>query len=347
MAYPDGAPDGALAEQIQSQIQKLEGGKTEEKEDLKKWNKLVKKLVKDIDNLVADEQTSLAKKVATLHEKLVESINEEKKHERLYQTAQRKLEFVQKEKDHLDSELTKTVAVKTKLETLCKELQKQQKAIAAENTRIVEAESENRKKLQANFNETIEDIKKKMEVEGEARIEQARENADLRSKLKDIASRYEERDEILKEQSTKNSERMQLMDQQIQKQAGLYGEEMQKLITENEELKKTEKLLTDRVNDYSEKFVQFQDTLTKSNGMFEVFKSELDKARENLKKSETENNELRSKANDAAKTMIDLANEKIQLHDQLSKAEKKKEALEKLCKSLQAELSTLRKTDAE
>merc|ERR1719387_1402343 len=136
------------------------------------------------------------------------------------------------------------------------------------------------------------------------------------------------------------------MDQQIQKQAGLYGEEMQKLIVENEELKKTEKLLTDRVNDYSEKFVQFQDTLTKSNGMFEVFKSELDKARAQLQKSETENSELRSKANDAAKTMIDLANEKIQLQDQLSKAEKKKEALEKLCKSLQAELASKRKGDA-
>merc|ERR1719163_590888 len=161
---------------------------------------------------------------------------------------------------------------------------------------------------------------------------------ELRTKLKEIASRYEERDEILKEQSTKNSERMQLMDQQIQQQAGLYGEEMQKLIVENEELKKTEKILTDRVNDYSEKFVQFQDTLSKSNGMFEVFKSELDKARENLRKSETENNELRSKANEAAKTMIDLANEKIQMGDQLSKAEKKRDALEKLCKSQQAEL---------
>merc|ERR1719235_755143 len=103
------------------------------------------------------------------------------------------------------------------------------------------------------------------------------------------------------------------MDQQIQKQAGLYGEEMQKLIVENEELKKTEKLLTERCNDYSEKFVQFQDTLTKSNGMFEFFKAELDKSRAQLQKSETENNELRSKANDAAKTMIDLANEKIQM----------------------------------
>merc|ERR1719240_40744 len=286
---------------------------------------------------------SLEKKVATLHEKLVESIQEEKKHERLYQTAQRKLEFVQREKEHLDSELTKTVTVKTKLETLCKELQKQQKAIAAENARIVAEESENRKKLQANFNETIEDVKKKMEVEGEARLEQARENMELRTKLKEIADRYEERDHLLKEQSTKNSERMQLMDQQIQKQAGLYGEEMQKLIVENEELKKTEKLLTDRVNDYSEKFVQFQDTLTKSNGMFEVFKSELDKARQNLQKSESENNELRSKANEAAKTMIDLANEKIQLQDQLSKAEKKREALEKLCKLLQTELASKRK----
>merc|ERR1719387_1787085 len=133
------------------------------------------------------------------------------------------------------------------------------------------------------------------------------------------------------------------MDQQIQKQAGLYGEEMQKLVVENEELKKTEKLLTERVNDYSEKFVQFQDTLTKSNGMFEFFKAELDKSRAQLQKSETENNELRSKANDAAKTMIDLANEKIQLQDQLSKAEKKREALEKLCKLLQTEISSKRK----
>ena len=33
------------------------------------------------------------------------------------------------------------------------------------------------------------------------------------------------------------------------------------------------------------RFVQFQDTLTKSNGVFEIYKSELDKARENLKKS--------------------------------------------------------------
>jgi hypothetical protein len=299
--------------------------------------------VKDVDNLVADEQMSLETKVATLHEKLTKSIEEEKKHERLYQTAQRKLEFVQREKEHLDSELTKTVTVKTKLETLCKELQKQQKAIAAENARIIADESENRKKLQANFNETIEDVKKKMEVEGEARLEQARENAELRTKLKEIANKYEERDELLKEQSTKNSERMQLMDQQIQKQAGLYGEEMQKLIVENEELKKTEKLLTDRVNDYSEKFVQFQDTLTKSNGMFEVFKSELDKARENLHKSETENNELRSKANEAAKTMIELANERIKFQEQMSKSESKKAALEKLCKSLQSELASFRK----
>ena len=47
---------------------------------------------------------------------------------------------------------------------------KQQKAIAAENARIIADESENRKKLQANFNETIEDVKKKMEVEGEVRV---------------------------------------------------------------------------------------------------------------------------------------------------------------------------------
>lgn len=329
--------ESGIADLLALRISELEGKQPEQKEEQKRWNKAVKHLLKEVDHLVSDQNTCADEKVKALQEKLTDAITEGKKHERLQQLTQRKLDFAQSRVETTEAELTKTTAVKSKLETLCKELQKQHKILAAENARIVAEEHEKRKSLSDHFQETIADVKVKMEDQAKAHLEQTTENVELRAKLKEIVGKYEERDVILKEQSTKNDERMKLLDEQIQAQKGAYGGELERLVQENEMLKQAEKLQSARIEEYNKKFTQFQDTLTKSNGMFDTFKAELDRTQAALKKSEQDNAELREKANASAKMVVDLANERVALQEQASKATKKREALEKLCKSLQAE----------
>jgi chromosome segregation ATPase len=326
-----------LADILQHRISALEGKQPDSKEEQKRWTKAVKRLTREVDVFVDDENITVDDKVRILHEKLVDSIKEGKKFERLSQITQRKLEYTERQKDTAEAELTKVTAVKSKLETLCKELQKQQRTLASENQRIVAEEQEKRKNLSNQFQETIADVKFKMEDQSQAHLEQAKENVELRAKLNDIVAKYEERDTILKEQSTRNDERMKLLDEQIQAQKGAYGGELERLIKENEALKAAKQLLEERNNEYNEKFTQFQETLTKSNSVFDTFKAELDRTQQALKKSEKDNAELRDKANESAKLCLDLANERVTLQEQISKATKKGEALAKLCKSLQAE----------
>lgn len=77
--------------------------------------------------------------------------------------------------------------------------------------------------------------------------------------------------------------------------------------------------------------------------MFDTFKEEMDRMQKAMKKVEKQNLELKTKAAQSDKAMIELVNEREALKQrtalQASEMEattKKKEALEKLCKTLQA-----------
>ena len=98
------------------------------------------------------------------------------------------------------NELSRTNAVKKKLETLCKELQKQNKTVLDQSKQVSAEEQEKRKELSDRFSETIKDVQDKIASHDEERQKQDQENTKLREQLQSFLNQYEVRDKHFEHQ---------------------------------------------------------------------------------------------------------------------------------------------------
>lgn len=88
----------------------------------------VKKANKELAELVNSREDHLAK-VEAISQKYSELLNNMKRLEHDHSKTRKRADQLQKEKDQIRSDHTKTVTIKHKLETLCRELQKENKRI--------------------------------------------------------------------------------------------------------------------------------------------------------------------------------------------------------------------------
>jgi hypothetical protein len=94
----------------------------------------------------------------------------------------------------LEARLAKATAGKAKLEALCRELQRQSRAVEAESKRVAEEEGARRAQLSQSFHKTIGEVTAKLEEQAEERARQAKESEALRGKLDSFAEQYELRE---------------------------------------------------------------------------------------------------------------------------------------------------------
>ena len=109
-------------------------------------------------------------------------------------------------RDAVHQENGKLKTFKSKLENLCRELQKQNKSILAESKRSIETESTKRQELADNFNSTISDISAKIDEQSAERTQIVEENADLREKLKSFLEKDVREKQFAQELKTKDLE---------------------------------------------------------------------------------------------------------------------------------------------
>lgn len=88
----------------------------------------VRKANRELAELVSSREDHLAK-VDAIQTKYSELLHDMKRLERDHAKARKRADQLQKEKDQSRSEMQKAVALKHKLETLCRELQKENKRI--------------------------------------------------------------------------------------------------------------------------------------------------------------------------------------------------------------------------
>lgn len=94
---------------------------------------------------------------------------------------------------------------------------------------------------------------------------------------------------------------------------------------------------------YTEKYEEFQGTLTNSNEVLKRFKSDMDAMTKRMRKMEKDANTWKMRWENSNKTLIQMAEEKTR-QDQEADASKSKIAkLESLCRALQAERNKLAK----
>ncbi|RDX96984.1 Alpha-taxilin, partial [Mucuna pruriens] len=249
------------------------------------------------------------------------------------------LEFTLKYQQVL-AERDAALAVRDKLESLCRELQRQNKMLMEECKRVSTEGQNLRLDLSAKFQDAIKDVSNKLEERKDECLSQLKENDMLRNKLNHLAEQYELSEQQFAQKLKQKSLELQLSDLKIkqheekliqeQSQIKVYAEQVSQLLA-------TEKSLRLQLTTDGEKFQQFQEALSKSNEIFETFKQEIEKMAKSIKELKKENQFLKSKSEKSDVTLIELADERERLKKQLEKTKNQKEKLESLCRSLQAE----------
>ncbi|EXB80109.1 hypothetical protein L484_013436 [Morus notabilis] len=232
------------------------------------------------------------------------------------------------------------IAVRDKLESLCRELQRQNKVLMDECKRVSTEGQTLRLDLSARFQDAIKDVSNKLDEQKNECLSQLKENEMLRSNLKHLVEQYTLSEKQFEQKLKQKSLELQIADLKIkqneeklvqeQSQIKLYAEQVSQLLA-------TEKNLRLQLTADGEKFQQFQDALVKSNEVFETFKQDIQKMAKSIKELKKENSFLKSKSEKSDITLIELVDERERLKKQLEKTKKQKEKLESLCRSLQAE----------
>ncbi|CAN8302384.1 unnamed protein product [Cochlearia groenlandica] len=249
------------------------------------------------------------------------------------------LEFMLKYQQVL-SERDSAITVRDKLESLCRELQRQNKMLMEECKRVSTEGQTLRSDLSTKFQDAIKDVSIKLDEQKDESLTQLKENEMLRKKLNHLADQY-----MLSEQQHEQRLKQKTLELQIsalkikqheekliheQSQMKVYAEQVSQLLS-------TEKNLRVQLTSDGEKFQQFQDALVKSNEVFETFKLEIEKMSKAIKELRKENAFLKSKTERSDLTLIELVEERERMKKVLEKTKNQKDKLESLCRSLQAE----------
>ncbi|KAI4384417.1 hypothetical protein MLD38_002579 [Melastoma candidum] len=231
------------------------------------------------------------------------------------------------------------ISVRDKLESLCRELQRQNKMLMDE-CKQVSTEGQNlRLDLSAKFQDVIKEVSSKLEQQKIESISQLKENEMLKINLKQLADQYTLSEKHNEQQLKQKSLELQIADLKLKQHEEKFhqGQSQMKVYAEQiSQLMETEKNLRSQLTADGEKFLRFQDALSKSNEVFETFKQEIEKMAKSMKDLKKENAFLKSKCERTDLTIIELVEDRERTKKQMEKMKNQKEKLESLCRSLQA-----------
>ncbi|VDI37667.1 Hypothetical predicted protein [Mytilus galloprovincialis] len=310
-----------------------------DKKSKKKEDKTIDHILRALNSLQTTEEklAALCKKYADLHEEH-RTVNSTVKQ------MQRKLSVTTREKDQLQTEHTKAVMAKSKLEGLCRELQKHNQVIRQESLQRAREEDEKRKEISGKFQTTIGEIQQQMQDHHERNTKLREENTELASKLKKFIEQYETREKQVEKVMQHRELEQKLADARLAQSNAILKEEQERSKREKEvlllqatEAQKKSVLLEAQLNMYKERYEEFQSTINKSNDMFQKFKTEMDKMTKRIKKLEKDGAAWKNKWENANKALLDMVEEKQAYDKEKPMLMAKINKLESLCRAMQAE----------
>ncbi|XP_055039818.2 gamma-taxilin isoform X1 [Misgurnus anguillicaudatus] len=322
----------------------------EKTKDQKAFGKEVLLLMQALHALATPEE-----KLAALCKKYADLLEESRSMQKQVKVLQKKQNQVLKEKIHLQSEHSKAVLARSKLESLCRELQRHNKTLKEENAQRFREYEERRKEATLHFQMTLNEIEAQMEQHNSHNSKLRQENMELAEKLKKLIEQYELREEHIDKVFKHKELQQQLVDAKLQRTAELMREVEEKQQREREFLlkdatesrhkcelmKEQEHQLKQQLTLYMDKFEEFQTTLAKSNEVFTTFRQEMEKMTKKIKKLEKETTLWRTKWEANNQTLLQMAEEKTVRDKNYKALQGKLERLEKLCRALQRERNDL------
>ncbi|XP_055978992.1 alpha-taxilin [Sorex fumeus] len=324
----------------------------QEKKKAKGLGKEITLLMQTLNTLSTPEE-----KLAALCKKYAELLEEHRNSQKQMKLLQKKQSQLVQEKDHLRGEHSKAILARSKLESLCRELQRHNRSLKEEGVQRAREEEEKRKEVTSHFQMTLNDIQLQMEQHNERNSKLRQENMELAERLKKLIEQYELREEHIDKVFKHKDLQQQLVDAKLQQAQEMLKEAEERhqrekdfLLKEAVEsqrmcelMKQQENHLKQQLALYTEKFEEFQNTLSKSSEVFTTFKQEMEKMTKKIKKLEKETTMYRSRWESSNKALLEMAEEKTLRDKELEGLQVKIQRLEKLCRALQTERNDLNK----
>lgn len=294
-------------------------------------------------------------KLAALCKKYADLLEESRNVQKQMKILQKKQAQIVKEKVHLQSEHSKAILARSKLESLCRELQRHNKTLKEENMQQSREEEERRKEATAHFQITLNEIQAQLEQHDMHNAKLRQENIELGEKLKKLIEQYALREEHIDKVFKHKELQQQLVDAKLQQTTQLIKEADEKHQREREfllkeatesrhkyeQMKQQEVQLKQQLSLYMDKFEEFQTTMAKSNELFTTFRQEMEKMTKKIKKLEKETIIWRTKWENNNKALLQMAEEKTVRDKEYKAFQIKLDRLEKLCRALQTERNEL------
>ncbi|XP_077338106.1 alpha-taxilin [Lithobates pipiens] len=326
--------------------------RVQDKKKSKGLGKEITLLMQTLNTLSTPEE-----KLTALCKKYAELLEEHRTSQKQMRILQKKQSQLIQEKDQLRNEHSKAILARSKLESLCRELQRHNRTLKEEGVQRAREEEEKRKEVTAHFQVTLNDIQSQMEQHNERNTKLRQENVELADRLKKLIEQYELREEHIDKVFKHKDLQQQLVDAKLQQAQEMLKEveerhqrEKDFLLKEAVEsqrmcelMKQQESHLKQQLALYTEKFEEFQSTLSKSNEVFTTFKQEMEKMTKKIKKLEKETTMYRSRWESSNKALFVMAEEKTLRDKEQEALQAKIQRLEKLCRALQTERNDLNK----
>lgn len=240
-----------VADLLQKKILEFEQSCAEESEKTQKAQKgraraAAKNKTKEAKQVLNSSELSDADKVQRFWEKLQQEHDEAENLTGQALKRQHEVGATENERNGRQAELQQTLNKGSKLESLCRQLKQQTKALVDEQRRLTDSERTRRQELADEFQTTIGDVKKTMDQQAQERARLAKENEDLRSRFKQFFEQYDQREKELLEQQKDRDVEVQAFEKKLGEQTSLYRQEATKEANakrENDELVNTEQVL--------------------------------------------------------------------------------------------------------
>ncbi|XP_017555459.1 taxilin beta b [Pygocentrus nattereri] len=321
-----------------------------EKKMLKSLGKEAMLLMQSLNKLGTPEQ-----KLEALIKKHAELLEEHRSEQKQLKMLQKKLLQVMKEKDQLQSEHSRAVLARSKLEGLCRELQRHNKTLKEETLQRCREDDLKRKEITTHFQNTLTDIQAQIEEHSNRNNKLCQENSDLAEKLKGLIAKYDQREANLEKVFKHRDLQQKLLETKLAQANAMLKDAEEKhklerahLLKQAAEAKLQVTLMKEQENDmksqlalYSEKFDEFKGTVSQSSGVYASFKQDIEKMSKKMKKLEKEANAWKSRFEGCNKALVEMVADKVLKEKEFELFTLKTQKLEKLCRALQDERKNL------
>ncbi|XP_030573998.1 taxilin beta b [Archocentrus centrarchus] len=321
-----------------------------EKKMLKNLGKEAMLLMQSLNKLDTPEE-----KLQAIIKKHAELLEEHRSDQKQMKVLQKKLLQVMKEKDQLQSEHSRAVLARSKLEGLCRELQRHNKTLKEETLQRCREDDLKRKEITTHFQGTLSEIQAQIEEHSSRNTKLCQENSALAEKLKGLISQYDQREANLEKVFKHRDLKEKLLETKLAQANMLLKEAEEKhklekelLLKQAAEYKLQVKVMKEQEIDmkaqldmYTKKFDEFQGTVSKSNSVYSSFKQDMDKMAKKMKKLEKECQSWKTRFDGCNKNLIDMVADKAIKEKELELLTIKNQKLENLCRALQEERKSL------